>query len=79
MLAKRGDFGETYRKPSTASRPWLKRPGKQYFMMKNIKLVGLLVTPVTDWTVGRRKTSTGNLRSSSAINRFVRFACAGDG
>jgi hypothetical protein len=73
MLARHGDFRETYRKSSTASRLWLKCPRKQDFMIEIINKKGRLdVTTVTDLIVIHRKTSDGNLRSSAAINR-----CAG--
>jgi hypothetical protein len=57
-----------------------KTPQKTTFYDERHKVgrIAPLVTPVTDLITVRRKTSDGNLRSSPAINRFVRFAFAGD-
>jgi hypothetical protein len=79
ILARLGDFGETYRQSLIAWPDVGETPHKTIFYDANHKIgrPAGLVTLVTDLIAARRKTSNGNLRSSLAVNCFVRSAFAG--
>jgi hypothetical protein len=74
ILARHSDFGETYRKSVNGRLDVAENGRKTVFYDVNHKMGRRpLVTLVTDLVAVRRETSSGNLRSSPAINRFVRF------